>query len=89
MAYRDAPMEPVSGTEETDALKDEMKFQKRKAEAKKAKESYKKKKKVADTAASEDAYSYKCGGKVKYSTGGGVCAGGRSAIRGTKFVGVK
>lgn len=41
------------------------------------------------SAASEDAYSYKCGGKVHYSTGGGVCAGGRSAIRGTKFAGVK
>lgn len=97
MAYRDAPMEPVSGTEETDALKDELKFQKRKAEAKRAKEEYKKKKKVEDTAASEDAYmgggmvqaKYNKGGKVEGYKNGGIVRGCKGLqVSGKGFKGV-
>jgi len=74
--YRDAPMEPVTGKEETSAFMDEMLFEDRRLKDKKSREEYKKTSRRGDQEPVE-----------KYAMGGSVCAGTRSAIQGNKFKG--
>jgi len=74
--YRDQPMEPVTGEEETSAFMDEMLFQDRRLKDEKSREEYKKTSRRGDQEPVE-----------KYAMGGSVCAGARSAIRGKKFKG--
>ena len=74
--YRDAPMEPVTGEEETSAFMDEMLFEDRRLKDKKSREEYKKTSRRGDD---EPVKTYRDGGMIR------GCKG--IQVKGKKFSG--
>lgn len=74
--YRDPPMEPVTGEEETSAFMDEMLFEDRRLKDKKSREEYKKTSRRGDD---EPVKTYRDGGMVR------GCKGFQ--VKGKKFSG--